>query len=237
MPEFTLADIQGIGVVVFLVVSFVSWILNMKNQGAQPGNRNRNRPGRPAQAAGGKRPDALINELEMFLEEVTGRKPQGQKNNPQRPPVPAKKPPRPRPRPRVEQQRPAAVQQQKPQPKPRPKLRKQPAPAKPKIQPPPRRELGSNLLDHVDDYMGENRVDKHVEIHLADGVAGRQEKRIGQSVREHMGSSISHVPVKVEVDPPSATTASLIKMLRNPNSVRTAIMISEILKRPKSLRD
>ena len=243
MPEFILADIEGIGVVLFLIVSFVSWILNMKNQGNKPDNKNRNRPGQP-RAAGAKRPDALKNELEMFLEEVSGKKPRAPKENPQRP-LQAKQPRR-----RVEQQRPAGprpnpaeVQQQRPRLKKRPKQQRpkkqRPKPPQQPVQEKPRAkrgELGSKLRDHVDDYMGDNRVEQHVEEHLADGVSGRQDKRIGKSVQAHLGASLGASSVQVEIDPPSATTAGLVAMLRNPNSVRNAIMVNEILQRPKSLR-
>lgn len=242
MPDFILADGGGIGVIVFLVISFISWILNMKNEGQKPKNRPRpNQPNRPAQAA--KRPDALKNELEMFLEEVTGAKPRAEQNNPRQ--VDAARPPRPqrreRPaggRPDAPRSKPAVVQQQKPK---RRRVQQQKAQAPPKADKPkaakqPKRELGSKLREHVDDYMGEHRVDKHVAEHLAEGVSGRKSKRIGSSVKEHLGATSFDGPVQIEVDPPPATTASLIKMLRNPTSVRNAILVNEILQPPRALR-
>ena len=109
----------------------------------------------------------------------------------------------------------------KPQPKPKPKAHK---------------ELGSTLREHVDDYMGEHLVEKHVAEHLAEGVSGRKDKRISNSVKEHMGSAISDVPVQIEVDPLSTTTTTLMRMLRNPTSVKNAILINEILQPPRVLR-
>lgn len=235
MPNLLLADIEGLGVVIFLVVSFISWILNMKNDGNKKGNRPRpNRPragqagaGAGQQARGAGKPDALKSELEAFLQEVTGQKQKPKPQNKPRP-IPAKAP-----RKRIQpREQPAAVAREKPTRK-RPK-KAAPRPSSQRRQ--PKKELGSKLREHVDDYMGESRVEKHVEEHMTEGVSGRKDRRIGAHVRQHLGSSISGVPVQIEVDPKPANTAEIIEMLRDPNSVRNAVIINEILKKPRALR-
>ena len=229
---FLLADLD-IGFIVFLAISFVTWIMNLKNKDNKKPAVNR--PARPA-GQGGKKA-SVKSELEQFLEEVSGQK------QPEQKPRPA-----PRPAPRPQREVAAQVREEKPRRRPRPqpsktqqqkttpkqqRPRRRPAPAK---VPPPKkatlredqerkdrqrsaRPLGSGIDAHVDSY-----IDQHVESHINHGV--------NESVRQHLGNRTR----ETRTSDTEALASEVVAALRNPQDVKKAILIGEVLLKPRALR-
>ena len=228
MPELLLADGGTFGIIVFLVISFISWLLNMKNKTPDPAAQ---RPRRPARAAGGD--GRLKNELEAFLEEVTGQ--------------PRAQPPQPSPAaPPHDEMPPPAVVDSEPRRLPvrreSHQLPSHPRPAE--RQPALARQaaelqsfdhssqLGTALRQHVDEYVANTNIDRHVQSYMANEVE--------QSVREHIDRAVENdLGVRNVALPQRAVTArarEVISLLNSADGVRNAILLTEILGRPKSLR-
>lgn len=215
-PDPVLAIDGGtVGVIVFLTISFISWIMNTiqasqaKQQAKQRAERRQARgqaggPPRGQQGGGGNR---VKSEIEMFLEEVTGQ-PAKQQQPAQRP-----RPPKP------------------PQP---PKRVATPAPkkvSKPPSQPPrlpaeaPSRKPLSTLGQHVSSYMSD-RIGEHVQ------------QDIGQHVSQHITGHVSeHIGRETATDdhirPPrkNQVATEIRELLRDADGVRKAIIVNEILTR------
>ena len=212
MPLPILADVEGLGVIIFLVVSFISWILNIKNQAEE---KRKQKPQRQRQAKAGQGGGKLQSELDAFLKEVQGQ----QQQNPR----PQAKP-RPRPAPAATKSR----DESRPKPRPRPQQRQ----AKPqktrqtaeRVQAtnppaPHRAELGAGLSDHVSEYMS-NQISESVRDHI-DTSDVRSELTTAHSVQEQQRTGSGN---------------AIVSALRDPKSVRMAMVVNEILQRPKSLR-
>ena len=123
-------------------------------------------------------------------------------------------------------QRPKQKQKQKP---PRAEL----AEAQPKRTPKPKpeRTIGSGVREHVDSYIGD-----HVKSHMGRDVDAHVKKEIDERVKSHLGSQSSQA-VEMTGQPVNEYAASdLLKALKSPEGVRQAILVSEILSRPKALR-
>ena len=204
MPEPILAAItpgQVIGLIIF-TISVLSWFVNLvqgnkQNQAPRPKNRPR---------------DPVQSELEKFLQEVVGNKPQPEKKRPT-PPVPQQK-----------QSRPANEKKGgkgKPQ-------QQRPARAESGTQRPGERAAASHLQTSV---LGQG-VRSHLHEHM-------EPNRIGVAVQQDIDSA-----VRKDLGPDAASDAltragnihPLAKALRDPQGVRQAILLNEILSRPKSLR-
>ena len=230
---FVLADID-VGTIVFLVVAFLTWIMNLANKNKE--KKPAQRPARPKPQG-----DQVKSELEAFLEEVTGQK-QPEKPRPQqqrrpgpapaevrqekRQPVPQQKA-KPTPRPQRPRRRPKqAKPRQKPAPAPKPverqSLREREA-AKDKIRAAEKaeRKLGSGISEHVDAY-----IDDHVDSHLSHD--------INASVRAHLGSRQQVMANKKAQA--SEMNQQIVASLRNPAEIKRAIIVNEILAKPRALR-
>lgn len=193
------------GVIIVVVISFISWIMNTiqaakkkQEQAAREERRRRQRQqaaggqGAPGQARGQRqKPDRVKSEIESFLEEVTGQKQQA----PPPPQPQAKRPPR----------RPPARPESKPTPPPQ-----KPRPATPD-------SLGSGVKRHVSTYMSD-RISDHVEHDIADHV----ETHIGDE-------TITDDFVKI-IDE-NTTATDVRNMLTDTAGVRKAILVNEILQR------
>lgn len=86
--------------------------------------------------------------------------------------------------------------------------------------------MGTGLREHVTTAMGERiAVQAQRDLpHLTSSV--------GEKVQEDLGT----FSVSGKVSAPSSKTSPLIQMLRNPQSARHAVIIAEVLGRPKALR-
>lgn len=94
------------------------------------------------------------------------------------------------------------------------------------------RKVGSGVAAHVDQFIGQ-----HVSEHINNDVEEYVDATIVDSVEEHLGDRRLEMPTmatsSVET---SLAAASVAKMLRNPEGVRSAIIVNEILSRPRPLR-
>lgn len=115
----------------------------------------------------------------------------------------------------------------------RPKKKQNAAAAKPapKSAPaaPPR---GSGVGSHVDSY-----ISQHVKSHIGQQIGDAVKNDISDQVRSHLGEDKNKPTAPgAATTHGSAAAGDLLSALRSPQGVRQAIMISEVLGRPKSLR-
>lgn len=200
-----LADAGGsIVFVIVLVISVISWLVNLVQGNNPKGVKPKQRP----------RPDQGQSDLEKFLQEVVGNKPQPQQEKP-RPP----KPPRPQGQKKAKskspaQQRPAAVQ----------------APVA--MERPGARMQQTHLATAgLGDHFRNSSIDQRsIDSVVKKDIDGTVRRDIDDAVQRDIGadgtlSSIQRAPVH-----------PLIHAMRSPGGVRQAIVMAEILGRPKSLR-
>ena len=94
------------------------------------------------------------------------------------------------------------------------------------------RRLGSGISEHVDSYITQH-VDEYVDSQVDDFV----DVDIAQSVESHLGDRRSEMPRKTEVaDSPDSPAVHFRKLLQNPKGVRQAILLNEVMSRPRVLR-
>jgi hypothetical protein len=209
LPLF-FADADGIITIIAILIGAIGWIVKVisnANQAGPPVGPRGRPPVRP-------RDERLSQEINVFLEETA--KPGGKRSAPSQA--------------RPQQRPPAARSGKRP-----------PQPPKPPEKKPPRRlvpgeEVAQRHLEPKRD-LGEN-VRKHVETHLADNaakeVSQHMKSRIGESVAEHLGSGGS-VGQTAPAAAPLAPAQSLVKQLRNPATIRQAMILNMVLTRPRSL--
>jgi hypothetical protein len=227
MPAL-LADIGGIFAIVFLLISFIGWIINMINAQNPPPAPNRGPQRRPR-----ARDRKVQNEIEQFLQEAMGNKDARRDEAsddeievvevaPQKRPPPPRRPPRP-----VAQSSSRPLVEQSPQDRPRPAGGATSRPFTPST-------LGSSVASHVKDHMRErvtqetsqhlpHAVNQNVTQHLGEFLAGSRDNRQGVTpvFRSH-----ANIP----------NPAGLIAELRTSGGMRKAIVLQEILARPRVLR-
>lgn len=93
------------------------------------------------------------------------------------------------------------------------------------------RNLGSGVAQHVDSFIGD-----HVRSHMGRDVDNFVQKDIEERVKSHLGSQ-SSAPVEMLATGQSSFSAeNILSVLKTPAGVRQAILVNEILSRPKSLR-
>lgn len=222
MPGFQLlADFDGVIAILFAVISIGAAIVNAVGNKKEPPRRN---PGRPKDSS-------VRKEIEEFLEQQGGRKPRREEVVDD---IEVIEEPRNRPGSKSVQKakRAPVPQRSKPaSPKPAPKATPRPAVAPTEVTRPGgtpigSTDLGTGLRDHISSAMGERMASQAQRDlpHLA--------SRVDQQVREDLGT--------FSVSGKEATTAAsnspLIKMLRDPQTARNAVIIAEIMGRPKALR-
>lgn len=202
------ADIGNYIGLAILVITVLGWIVNAIKGNDADGKPlpQRNKPKRD-----------LRSELEVFLEEL--QQPQ------QQPQEPVRRPERPANPVQSQKQKQQANRQRPPKaPKPQPTL------AKTAQKPQKAKSLSSqpsqSLRDHVASFMGDNRVAAEVQQHLA--------HRVDQSVEQNLsGGTVA--PVEA-AQVRRAAPHPLLSLLARPEGMRQAILMNEILERPKALR-
>ncbi len=212
-----LEEIIGLIVVVLTILGSLVNFLSGKNQPQQPRPQQRRPPQQPM------RGDKISNEIEVFLQEVTGRKP------PQRPaerPVPRQvsppeQPPAPR---RVVAPRPAATPKPAPERKVLQPVATQPSTSLSDRIPPGSQDLGSSVRTHINEYMDPKRLEKQVAADMRDTVAATVQAHLGQFSGDEL-TGVRKEKSKVQKMHP------LVALLRNPDGVRQAILIKEVLER------
>ena len=153
------------------------------------------------------------SELEKFLQEVvSGGNPQPEKKRPAPPPKPAragggeKKGGKPRP------QRPTTAE--------RPGTRMSETHLA-------NSELGGGVRNHVAAHLDPRNVDAAVQQNVGGAVRQDMDAAVQRHLGDNIGPAASQRP---------ATVHPLIEVLRSPQGVRQAILMSEILKRPKAMQ-
>jgi hypothetical protein len=107
------------------------------------------------------------------------------------------------------------------------KTRKTPAANRPEATQGP---SGAGVRQHVESY-----ITDHVRTHLDSTVDDSVKKHINQHVQAHIGSEISADATGAD-GPDAQTTAGIRKLLRDPGGIRNAMLVNEILSRPRTLR-
>jgi len=218
-----LAAIGDLGFLLFVAFAFLSWLINAvgaKNKKNQP-NRARRQPQRPPRG----RDKQLQNEIDQFLAQVKGRaageKPldvvEIRERKPRRRPVSKQPPPLP--------EKPARKQ------KPGNRLSKQHLRDSEK-------ELGSSVRKHLAAHMEPDNVDLQVENYLAHDVQASVSEHLGRFAAEESKTTATRLETTTGVTSPAVgvTPAAMLQLLQSPQGIRQAILLSEILQRPRALR-
>lgn len=205
-PPLLLADVgEYIGMAV-LLLSFLGWIVN-----AIKGNQADGQPKVPRP----KPQRDLRAELDVFLEELQGGKPQPPRQEVAKPPVERPRPVQAGAPPSKKKQRP----DKKPQPKPAPKSSVQPT-VKPSA-------VGGGVRAHVSSYMAPDRVGAHAQAHIG-------QHRIDEAVNKDLaGGTVAAVE---QIAGQRATPHPLLQVLASRDGVRQAVLMQEILQRPRVFR-
>jgi hypothetical protein len=187
-----------------------------------------------------KKENPFRNEIEAFLEEVGKRRSTGER--PGRPAgdrgtsevVLAKTPPTPKievPRKSVTLRPAAASERGKSEP-----VKTVLVPAGPPARPgddivarraPGSEDLGKQIRSHLAQYLDSSRMAAQTQSDLGNAVE--------RTVRQHLGETVN-VADKEQSRSSPADASAILPLLRNASSVRTAIVINEILGPPKGLR-
>ncbi len=94
------------------------------------------------------------------------------------------------------------------------------------------RSSGSGVGAHVDSFIGQ-----HVKSHIGKQIADAVQHDINAQVRSHLGEDKNKQAASTaSTTHGSATAGDLLTALRSPEGVRQAILISEVLGKPKALR-
>ena len=157
--------------------------------------------------------DPVKSELEKFLQEVVGNKGQQEKKRPAPPPVPQQKQPR------------AANDKKGGKAKP---PQQRPAKTETATQRPGERAAASHLQSSALGQGVRSKLLDHMEPNRI-GAAVQQD--IDSAVRKDLGSNATSDAIQR-----AGNIHPLAKALRDPQGVRQAILLNEILSRPKSLR-
>jgi len=87
--------------------------------------------------------------------------------------------------------------------------------------------LGKQIRSHLAEYLDSSRMAAQTQSDLGNAVE--------RTVRQHLGETVS-VAEKDQSQSPAPEASAILPLLRNASSVRTAIVINEILGPPKGLR-
>lgn len=156
------------------------------------------------------------NEIESFLAEVSGGQPDASERR------------------RKRQQRTNARRREQQIQKNRreEELRQQKKAAAAKLRKSRSRKVGSGITEHVDEY-----IHQHVNEYLDHDVDEYVEATIVDNVDLNLGDRTLEMLGTTSVARPSGETAkTLVSLLRDPNGVRNAILVYEILTRPAVLK-
>jgi hypothetical protein len=207
-----LADVgNAVYLIIVIVGGFITWIAKVSKEDEQ--KRRAAGGGR----GGGPRDERLRTEIDAFLQEVAAAK-QGPRDvvaEFEQPPPARQQPPRQQP---ARQERPRPQQRQP----------RRPAVGAKKRKPPRTSKLGSGVGRYVAEHMHPGEFAERVEIDVPDSIA--------QSVAKHLGKFSSEGEAPVPATGASLLAREMVEMLRNPSGVRQAIVVNEVLSRPKSLR-
>ena len=206
-----MGEAQLIFIVIFMIIALIRAIKNSAQE----------RPdGQPAEMEAGAKRRRVQSDIDAFLSEFGA--------------APATKPPGERPKPtpqRSRRQESAAKRRQNAGPqRQRQQDQRQQALASTRKQTPSNieRPLGSGISEHVDKY-----ISQHVDSN-ADSLV---EADIARSVNSHLGDRSAELPSLTQAGVEMPTTAATFRqLLKSRQGVRQAILLNEVLTRPRALR-
>lgn len=215
--------------VLFGLISLGAWIVNTINSKKEPPRRN----------AGGRPKDQKVRqEIDEFLQQQGGRKPRPVElrpddvelveESPNRRPSPVVRPKKAPKSPQKSAQKPVAAPRfTAPNPPPAPRASALPTKVSKRGDAPLGTDLlGSGLREHVSSAMAERVVAQ------ASRDLPHLSSTVDQKVREDLGS----FSVSGKSDAVRSGSSPLILLLQNPKTARQAVLMSEIMGRPKALR-
>lgn len=91
--------------------------------------------------------------------------------------------------------------------------------------------MGSGVSEHVDSFIGD-----HVRSHMGRDVDAFVNMDIAERVKSHLGSQSSSPQEIVSTVAGSQEATDLLALLKTKAGVKNAILVNEILSRPRSLR-
>ena len=217
------ADIGGLGCVAVIVMMFVGWIMNLINN-------NKNRPAQAARRQARRRPqeggERLQSEIDNFLQEVGGggdrRQVEAEEfDDLEIELVPEDEQSR-RPRRRRQQRQPAKRKSQ-------PVVQVHTPLSERHLESTARStNLGGGLREHQQEFLQDDHISKEVVDDLG--------RRTGGGAAQRKTARRSDVKEEVVRGTAASMSGGIVEMLRNPSTVRQAIVISEILSPLKSRR-
>ena len=264
LPPLAAPGIETLISIAVLLMGVIGWVVQLAQQGkAQQANRrppgpNPNQNPRPAGGAAGGADEKLRNEIDSFLQEVSGRR-AGQRpanqNPPARrgPPDPFEEPRRqpPKPEPEVPEFLRSAARRERTNDRPEPARR----PIAPVPTPPPapprtprggaaiknrqlrklsKKNLGGELREHVERYMAVDQstlAREHVQVRQKLDAAAKELSELKRKIADPN----DHTTLG-GADAGLADPARLRTLLANPAGVRDAIVVNELLAKPLGLR-
>jgi hypothetical protein len=226
-------------VLIFVVATVLLSILRKVTENREKANRAKTAGKAPATAP--KKDNPFRNEIEAFLEEVGKRKSTGERpgrlavdRRPSEIVLTKTIPPRPEaPRKAVALRPVAATEREKPESAkavtvaagPAPRLGDEIAARKA----PGSDDLGKQIRTHLAQYLDASRMATQTQSDLGNAVE--------RTVRQHLGEPITAGVVEMaQTAQPKSDGSGVLPMLQNAFSARNAVVINEILGRPKALR-
>ncbi|MDA0832310.1 MAG: hypothetical protein O2955_13150 [Planctomycetota bacterium] len=244
-PMWLLADAGTVVTILVLFLYFINWVLQKAGE-AKNAAPQRGRPARQLPAPQAKELDDFLKRARAGanLQQAGRRDAKGVFDGNDLLEVVEEAPPR-RSRP-AQRQTPREPKRQKPKPRPQPlasstdsqhgsnesKLTRQPLnrPVHQEFQSTVGHSQLSQLQQHLTAYMESGRVDKSVAEHLPSLV-----RELNLKMAREKESTSSEVSGALIEDANTARNA-IIEMFHNPQEIRRAVIVNEILQRPRSLR-
>lgn len=223
------ADLGGLIAIAFMIISFIGWLSNLANKDSQkPPVRRERKP----------QDRKIRDEIDAFLQEATGGKPSKRPTRVERDPDILDA---------ADVEVVSTPTQQRPKPQ-RSQTQRRPLTSTPQrslsgttsSRRPPRQEVTQRLGQ--ESSLGQT-LSRHVQSHMAERVALQAsrdvEPSVDDSVAAHMGNFSADLSGSVPTHPVASVTPAageLLKMLRNPEGVRQALVLGEVLNPPLAMR-
>ncbi len=214
-------QIQWVVIAVFIILRIVFSISKAANE---KGEKQQPR----AQADPGRK-QRVQSEIEAFLSEVTGNKQPREGNTDDAQLARRREQQLQR---KAEAKRRQHEEQQRQKKEAEKRRRRAPQAATSKSRHKGERSIGSGIGAHVDHY-----ISQHVSEHIDHDVDEYVDATIVDSVDKHLGNRALEMPTMASSSTKnSAAAKSIAAMLRSRDGVRNAIIVNEILSRPRPLR-
>ncbi len=196
LPPPVFADATTVVGLLVLIFTVVGWLVNLANSqnNPPPPPQNRPRPPRP-------RRDRVQNEIDIFLKEVRGQKPEDD----------------------------IVVESLPPEPRRRGGAPPPPVVPRPEAPPAPRQRgrLG-HISSHMDSHVGETLASHHLESHVG------EPRPVLEVLEVDAAAQMAAMPSRGAAN---KTPLPMLALLRDKQGIRHAMIVNEVLSKPKSLRE